>query len=412
MSTEPVVTGSGESLTVTPRSAGSRTSVSIVLSLFVVSGSVWFPATVAVFETDPGVDGVATVIVASAVSSRASPPNAHVTTPDDCEQPGALTKVTSGGSVSVTVTPVASSGPKFETLSVYVSCELVGAGSGSAVLKILRSAPGATTVVSSDAVLSEGFGSLSEAVTLAVFVICPVTLGAVTAIWTVASSNSGIDPRLHVIVDAGGRHVPWLGVTVTGVTPVGRGSVTVTLVAASGPLLKTSSVYVNELPVDTGSNESVLKIWRSAVARARPGTTKLDPNCTDGRCSTPRLAWRPDDAWAVGAPAAANSKASETAMTPPYRMRPEEPPTAVLAANWQLAAGFYNLFTRTTRGPQRTTDLQGVPRRTTWPSFRPPSFLRGRSGLHSQFGSPTCRSWPRSGRTLPTTCFDGRGEAG
>ena len=84
MSTEPVVTGSGESLTVTPRSAGSRTSVSIVLSLFDVSGSVWFPATVAVFETDPGVDGVATVIVASAVSSRASPPNAHVTTPDDC----------------------------------------------------------------------------------------------------------------------------------------------------------------------------------------------------------------------------------------------------------------------------------------------------------------------------------------
>jgi hypothetical protein len=209
VSVEPVVTGSGESLTVTPRSAGSRTSVSISLSLFVRSGSSWFPVTLAVFVTDPGVDGVVTVIVASLVSSRASAPNAHVTTPDEWEQPGlALTKVTSGGNVSVTVTPVASFGPKFETLSVYTSGELVGAGSGSAILKMLRSAPGATTVVSSDAVLSEGFGSLSDAVTLAVFVICPVTLGAVTAISTVASPNSGIAPRLHVIVAAGGRHVP------------------------------------------------------------------------------------------------------------------------------------------------------------------------------------------------------------
>ncbi len=54
---------------------------------------------------------------------------------------------------------------------------------------MLRSAPGATTVVSSDAVLSEGFGSISDADTLAVFVICPVTSGAVTAISTNACSN-------------------------------------------------------------------------------------------------------------------------------------------------------------------------------------------------------------------------------
>jgi hypothetical protein len=208
VSVEPVVTGSGESLTVTPRSAGSRTNVSIVLSLFVGSGSSPSPVTVAVFETIPA-EPVVTVIVACVVSSRASAPKAHVTTPDVSEQPAlALSKVTSGGNVSVTVTPVASSGPKFETLSVYVSGELVGAGSGSAVVKILRSAPGATTVVSSEAVLSEGFGSGSDAATLAVFVICPVTSGAVTATWTVASPNSGIGPRLHVIVAEGGRHVP------------------------------------------------------------------------------------------------------------------------------------------------------------------------------------------------------------
>src|SRR5207247_9570192 len=94
------------------------TSVSIVLSLFVVSGSVWFPATVAVFETIPGVDGVATVIVFCVVSSRAAPPNAHVTTPEEGEQPVlALTDVTSGGNVPVATSPVASSGPRSELAS-------------------------------------------------------------------------------------------------------------------------------------------------------------------------------------------------------------------------------------------------------------------------------------------------------
>ena len=77
----------GRVATVTPRSAGARMSVSSVTSLFVVSGSGSFPTTVAVFETIPGVGGVSTMIVGSALSFPASSTRLQVTTPDACAQP-------------------------------------------------------------------------------------------------------------------------------------------------------------------------------------------------------------------------------------------------------------------------------------------------------------------------------------
>jgi hypothetical protein len=142
----------------------------------------------------------------------------------------------------VTVTPVASSGPEFETSSVYVRGALVAAGSGSANFATDRSAPGSTTVVSSEAVLFDGSGSVAVVLTVAEFVICPVVPGAVTEMTTVAASNAASVPRLHVIVAPGGRQLPWLGVALTGVTPAGSVSVTSTAVAASGPSLATVRV--------------------------------------------------------------------------------------------------------------------------------------------------------------------------
>jgi hypothetical protein len=71
------------------------------------------------FVSEPGVDGVVTVIVTVTLSSRATAPIVQVTIPESWEQPGlALSKVTPEGRVSVTVTPVAASGPRFETNSV------------------------------------------------------------------------------------------------------------------------------------------------------------------------------------------------------------------------------------------------------------------------------------------------------
>ena len=141
-------------------------------------------------------------------------------------------------------------------------------------------------------------------------------------------------PRLHVIVAAGGLHVPWLGVTVTGVTPTGRVSVTVTLVASSGPLLKTSSVYVNELPVDTGSRESVLKSARSAVARATPGRTKVDPNCTDGahapHCDSPGTVTTP----------------GQSALRPPRTARSVRPQRQRQIAAWKTPLAAVAAVTR------------------------------------------------------------------
>ena len=77
------------------------------------------PSTLAVFVSVPGKDGVITVIARSTVSNLATGPTTQVTVPDACAQPAlASSKVTPPGRVSVTVTPVASSGPRFETCSV------------------------------------------------------------------------------------------------------------------------------------------------------------------------------------------------------------------------------------------------------------------------------------------------------
>ena len=111
------------------------------------------------------------------------------------------TKPTPAGNVSVKVTPVAVLGPALLTLTVYVRLPPATTGSGLSALVIDRSAE-AVTVVLAVALLFALLGSASLAVTLALLVIVPPDVGAVTVIVTVADPALAIVPRLHVTVPA------------------------------------------------------------------------------------------------------------------------------------------------------------------------------------------------------------------
>jgi hypothetical protein len=100
----------------------------------------------------------------------------------------------------------------------------------------------AVTVVVAVALLFALLGSLSAAVTLALLVMVPPEVGAVTVMVTVADPALAIVPRLHVTVPLACVHVPWVGVADTNVTPAGSVSVRVTPVAVLGPALLTVTV--------------------------------------------------------------------------------------------------------------------------------------------------------------------------
>jgi hypothetical protein len=119
----PTVAGSGESVFVIETSAevgAAFTVVVAVAELFAVFGSEVVEDTVAVFESGPVPVGV-TTIVTVADAPEASVPIVQVTvvvaeqepTDDDAE-----TNVTPAGSVSVTVTAAAESGPPFDAMIV------------------------------------------------------------------------------------------------------------------------------------------------------------------------------------------------------------------------------------------------------------------------------------------------------
>jgi hypothetical protein len=98
------------------------------------------------------------------------------------------------------------------------------------------------TVVVTVELLLLGIGSAVAAATVAVFVIVPATLGAVTTMSIVAVVPLGKVPSLQVTVLVP-EQVPTLGVAETNVTPGGRGSVTTTPLVVAGivgaPLLVT-----------------------------------------------------------------------------------------------------------------------------------------------------------------------------
>jgi hypothetical protein len=104
------------------RSAVAETVVNAVAVLLVGLGSASLAVTLALFVSVAEKFGAFAVIVMAGAAPTASEANVHVTVPADCAQvqpvPLALTKVTSDGRVSVTVTFVAGSGPALFTFRV------------------------------------------------------------------------------------------------------------------------------------------------------------------------------------------------------------------------------------------------------------------------------------------------------
>ena len=101
--------------------ARSAAGVTVVVSdvvLSPVSGSPWSPVTLAVFVWSP-VEVATTAIVTVAVSPLAMLPMSQMTVPVHVPRVAADdTKLISAGSVSVSITPVASEGPLLLTLMV------------------------------------------------------------------------------------------------------------------------------------------------------------------------------------------------------------------------------------------------------------------------------------------------------
>ena len=96
--------------------------VTTVEWLFPGTGSLWFPATTAVFVSVEPVLPAVTVTSKLRDAPEARLPTVQVTTPASCVQPAlAETNVELDGSVSVTVTPVAAAGPLLVAVRWYVN---------------------------------------------------------------------------------------------------------------------------------------------------------------------------------------------------------------------------------------------------------------------------------------------------
>ena len=125
---------------------GSITTVSRVAALFAPLGSDTLDATVAVLVIVPEATGV-TTIVAVAMAAAASEPRSHRTSWKKAlttvQVPwlgvAELTERLPAGIRSMSLTPVAGLGPLFVTVSVYVKGSPAVAGSGEAVMPIVRS---------------------------------------------------------------------------------------------------------------------------------------------------------------------------------------------------------------------------------------------------------------------------------
>ena len=103
----------------------------------------------------------------------------------------------------------------------------------------------AVTVVTADEVLSPGPGSLVLAETVALFMICPVVIGAVAVRVSIGAAPTARLLRLHVTTPAlggAGVQVQPVPLEFVYVTPEGRVSATDTFAAVLGPMFVTASV--------------------------------------------------------------------------------------------------------------------------------------------------------------------------
>src|SRR2546423_591367 len=112
---------------------------------------------------------------------------------------------------------------------------------GRACLLIDRSAdpPVVTTLTSvlAEAESLAGFGSVSLPLIVASLVMVPAVAGAVALIVMLAVAALAREPTSQVTVPEALVQVPWVELAEVKPTPAGRVSLTVTPVAASGPLL-------------------------------------------------------------------------------------------------------------------------------------------------------------------------------
>ena len=225
------------------RRSESRTSTEALAVLFAEFGSYVVDATDAEFVMFVSTVGVA-VIVTDAAPPDGMAASVQVTTPADSEHPAdADTKVKPAGSVSVTVGATAVEGPLLVTVTVYVRfCKFrYGPDAGVVTaLAIARSATGRTVTVTPPELFA-ALSSSSVAPAVAVFDSEPVAAGVTTRV-TVAEPFFAIEPRPQLTTPAKSVHSPCDGVTEPKVTPAGRVSLNVTLVAPLGPAFATVMV--------------------------------------------------------------------------------------------------------------------------------------------------------------------------
>ncbi len=271
----PTSNGSGESLMLSERSAVGPLTVVVTggLVLSPVFGSAVPLVTLAVLVIDGAAAEVGvTTMVTVLLAPLANVPRLHVTVPLPFVQvglPGVTdTKFTPTGNASVMVTPVAVFGPLLVTVMVYVRLFPTSTEPAEAVLLIDRSAAGSTWVVVVQLLLPM-LGSATLLDTLAVLLSKPTAAAdGVTTMVTVTLAPLFKVPMAHVTVPPPFEQVP-LDAPVhdpdTYATFAGNGSVTLTPVAALGPLFVTRMLYVRGWPAKTGSGESLLVSDRLAA---------------------------------------------------------------------------------------------------------------------------------------------------
>lgn len=147
-------------------------------------------------------------------------------------------------------------------------------GSGDSVsVTVICACEVVPTTVNALAVLLAEFGSLTEELTVAVFVMTvPFAVPVLTFVISekVAAVPPAIFNAVHttlpVLPTGGVVQVQPAGTAMeTNVVFAGTASTSVALSAALGPLLVTTCVYVMLLPAVTGSGEAMLVMLRSAV---------------------------------------------------------------------------------------------------------------------------------------------------
>ena len=250
----PVPYGGGDAVLVIDRSASAGPICVIAVELLLPAFGSDADVTVAVLLLGPvGAAGeIRTVMVNVAVVPLVSvameqetvpvPPTGGLLQmnagPVGCDSE---TNVVFGGNVSAIVTLFASDGPLFATVMLYVICVPAVAPEG-AVLTTETSAL-FVTVVTVVGLFPDGFGSLVELETLAVFVMVPVAPGLMcTVIENVADpmANDAIVQVTVPVPPTGGlmhENVwPFVCDSETNVVFAGTASVSETLAALDGPL--------------------------------------------------------------------------------------------------------------------------------------------------------------------------------